>query len=222
MKRIRIETASVRRGPRMPFLALLLCIGLSAVAGCGGATKPSAQPTDANGVAPSAEANAADAGAAVDAATPTAAVTSLTKEDEAGMVALIKSLFGAVVRDPEPDMQNVIVRQMTTPALRSLRGLAAPDSSALGYSSGYVWVIGFKTKIPLTLSTYSAENQPELTGVGESDSLAGPDGLTSLYYVVATTSVEGNRRFEPLQQGILLEGKTKWTLSDLAALPATP
>lgn len=222
MNHIRFETASVRPGGRTPLLALLVCVGLSAAAACGGAAKPNVPATDAKDAAQSAVANGADAGAAVDAATPTAAVTSLTKEDEAGMVALIKSLFGAVVRDPAPDMQNVIVRQMTTTKLRGLRGLAAPDSSALGYSSGYVWVIGFKTKVPLTLSTFSAENQPELTGVGESDSLAGPDGLTSLYYVVATTSVEGNRRFEPLQQGILLEGKTKWTLADLAALPETP
>lgn len=201
--------------------ALAAGIGL---AGCKAAPPASDQPSEAAGAVT--DTLGAGAGATGVDATPTfagpsgaatAASTTLSADDEAQMVALVRSVFGAAAGSAEPDMQNVVVAQMTTPELRVLRGDATPDASAIGYSAGYIWVVGFKTGLPLTLSTFTTpENMRDLKGIGPTDSLAGPDGLTSLYYVVATQNAEGQRRFVPLSQGILVPGKSKWTLDDLS------
>ena len=121
-------------------------------------------------------------------------------------------------------MQDVVVRQVSTTQLSTLRGTEGPSEGVVGYSAGYVWIVGFKTSAPLTLSTFlsDAATQFELADIDPTASLAGPDGLTSVYYIVATQSIEGDRRFVPRSQGVLVAGKSKWSLEDLARLPATP
>jgi len=154
---------------------------------------------------------------------PTVA-TNLTAEDEQAMVALIRTLFGPAIGTTEPDMQGTIVRQVSTTELSALRGDKGPDEGVVGYSAGYVWVVGFKTSAPLTRATFMSDPSADLAlkDLGLTDSLAGPDGLTSVFYIVVTQSVDGNRRFVPRSQGVLVEGQSKWSLEDLAKLPVTP
>jgi len=176
-------------------------------------------------IAPAPPVGAAATGALTStaAAMPTTA-EHLTAEDEAAMVALIRTLFGPVTGSAEPDMQDTIVRQVSTVQLRALRGEEGPTAGVYGYSAGLVWIVGFKTLAPLTLSTFAADESTliDLKDIGPTGSLAGPDGRTSVYYIVSTQSVEGDRRFVPMSQGVLVEGKSKWSLDDLAKLPATP
>jgi hypothetical protein len=179
---------------------------------------------DASGsITPPAGAAATGAVTSTAAAMPTTA-EHLTAEDEAAMISLIRTLFGPVTGSAEPDMQDTIVRQISTIQLRALRGEEGPTAGVYGYSAGLVWIVGFKTSAPLTLSTFAADESTliDLKDLGPTASLAGPDGKTSVYYIVSTQSVEGDRRFVPMSQGVLVEGKSKWTLDDLAKLPATP
>ncbi|MFN8422168.1 MAG: hypothetical protein U0470_01860 [Anaerolineae bacterium] len=226
MDTTRQRTLTVRA--RAAYLALLIVAGAGIAAGCGGANPPAApgrlrrrgDEHPGRGRAGRRGRSGRGDGRRARGRGGDRAVETLSAEDEASMVTLIRSLFGAVVREQDPDMQDVTVRQMTTTALRTMRGLATPYAGAFGLVRlrlGH----RLQDEDPLTLSTFSAENKPELVGVGDTDSLAGADGRTTVYYVLATTNVEGTRRFVPLQQGILLEGKTKWTLEDLAKLPAT-
>lgn len=153
-------------------------------------------------------------------ATPTIA-DRLAPEDEAQMVELIRSLFATATGAATADMRDVVVKQLTTMQLRQLRGEAGPSDGAVGFSAGYIWIVGFKTGAPITVSSFMPDpaSMADLRDLDPDASLAGSDGLTTVYYIVSTQSIEGRRRFVPMSQGILVDGKSKWSLADLRAVP---
>lgn len=233
-----LDTTAARIGGRRAARSTGLAAGLAALAlaglaGCRGSGDAPGAAGDAAG--PVTATVAADAAAAPGDAGPSGAVAPaaggpgptptiadrLTAEDEAAMVELIRSLFATATGAATADMRDVVVKQLTTMQLRQLRGEAGPSDGAIGFSAGYIWIVAFKTGAPITVSTFMPDpaSMADLRDLDPDASLAGSDGLTTVYYVVSTQSIEGRRRFVPMSQGILVDGKSKWSLADLRAVP---
>lgn len=233
------RTARRRRARAGGAALLTTALALAALVGCrsggngdtaGGAADAGGQPAAVSGTlaagADAAAAAVAGEGAGVGASAPGPGPTPtvaerLTAEDEAAMVELIRSLFASATGAATADMQDVVVRQLTTMQLRQLRGDAGPSDGAIGYTAGYVWLVAFTTGAPITVATFMPDpaSMADLRDVDPDASLASADGRTTVYYVVATQSIEGRRRFVPMSQGILVEGRSKWSLDDLRAVP---
>lgn len=127
-------------------------------------------------------------------------------------------LFSAQVGTAEPDMQNFGLHIVTTYEFSNLRG-AEPMPLDARATHGDIWIVVFDTAEPLTPSTFLPENLDELGDVGDTDPLAGPDGLTTVYYTLTLANDFSGGRFVGIGKGVLTD-ETSWTRADLESLDA--
>lgn len=203
---------------RMPALAprLAAALVLLAAAGC---RQPTAE-------AP-ADAPPAPVGAA--ATSPEAASTAIAEptEDLAAeaerVTQVVSSTFRAAMGAEDPEWEDVTVRFMSTDELAALRRQPGPADPDVRVARGSVWVVGFRTRLPVTLAQLPPDNPFDGSPEGALDaSLAGPDGLTSVYYVLGTSQeLGGPRQYTLLSRGIL-GPDAPWGIEDLAAAGSAP
>lgn len=129
-------------------------------------------------------------------------------------------LFKTQVGLDDADMQNVGLYVITPFEFASMRdstmkpvGRGSTGSSA----DAQIWIAVFDTSEPLTAGTFLPENIEELGDLGPESLLAGPDGLTTIYYILARSSDLSGGSFLALGKGVLND-QTSWTRADLEAI----
>jgi len=174
-----------------------------------GATDPGATGTvtDTSGLAPAeGDAEAAERAAEV------AAVTQV-----------VSATFSATMGVDDPAWQDLTIRQLTTYELAALRGQPAAPADDVRVAYGTLWVVAFRTSLPVTMADLPPDNPFDGSPDGPLDaSMAGPDGLTTVYYVVVPSAeLGGPTRYALLSRGVLPPDAT-WTIEDLAATGEAP
>ena len=125
-------------------------------------------------------------------------------------------LFAAQVGHSEPDMQNIGIHVISTWELARLRKVEQMPMAARG-GQGDIWIIVFDTSEPLTAGGFLPENADELEGLTAETPLAGPDGITTIYYILTLSSDRRGGQFLAVGKGVLNE-ETTWSRADLEAI----
>lgn len=202
------------RSALAPRLAALLVL---AAAGC----RPQAADAPVNSAATPADA-AAPAPEVDDPAGAAAEPTEDLAAEREAITQVVSSTFRATMGVADPEWQDLTVRHMTTDDLAALRRQppADPETRAV---RGTVWVVGFRTPLPVTHADLPPDNPFDAVPDGAIDaSLAGPDGLTTVYYVLGTSQeLGGPKQYALLSRGIL-GPDAPWGLDDLEAITEAP
>jgi len=217
--------------------AAVLVLLLSAAGGCRNAptnapaandVAPATAPVtqlavESGGQATAVTAITATAAAAPDAAAATDAGAAQSTDEATAVTQVVSSTFRRTMDVDDPAWQDVVVRQLTTDDLATLRGQPAAPVDDPRVARGLLWVVGFRTSLPVTLADLPPDNPFDMAPDGPLDaSLAGPDGLTSVYYVLGSSKeLGGPTQYALLSRGVL-PPDASWTLADLAAIGAAP
>ncbi len=156
---------------------------------------------------------AAPATAAADAADEIVYNDAVVAEIESVVSGLFTSKMGVT----DPEWQDVTVRRMSTRQLSRLRRQPTPPPGAYRATEGSIWVVGFRTPLPVTPDVLIVDNTFELQDV-ENEDLPDENGLTTVYYILSVTGMS-QLQYTPLAQGILPAEGAPWGLDDLIEMP---
>ena len=127
-------------------------------------------------------------------------------------------LFATSLGRANVDVQNLALHVLTVSQLARLRGMPPMPLGTRGGNAN-IWVIVFDTAEPITAGVFLPENIDELTGLSSDSLLAGPDGLTTVYYILSLSDDVGDGRFVGVGKGVVND-RTIWSRADLEAMDA--
>lgn len=148
---------------------------------------------------------------------------TLALDEVTAITQVVSHTFRTTMRAPDPAWQDVTVRELSTDQLSALRGQPDAPVDDARVARGNLWVVGFRTTLPVTLADLPPDNPFDLAPDGPIDApQADENGLTSVYYVLGTSQeLGGPKQYTLLSRGIL-PTNASWTLEDLAATGTAP